>query len=132
MSLVEPVPEAVRAYFEAINHDRFDELREIFAADIELAMAGAAPRRGVDAAIAYYPRALADLPVHEDAPRQVLTSADGRRCAVEIAFTGTTTDGRPLVFDAVDLFELDGRGRVARLRSFYDTSAVAAQLRPPG
>ena len=95
-------------------------------------MAGAAPRRGVDAAIAYYPCAAGRPPGARGRAREVLTSADGRRCAVEIAFTGTTTDGRLLVFDAVDLFELDGHGRVARLRSFYDTSAVAAQLRPPG
>jgi uncharacterized protein len=128
----EPLPAAVDAYFTAVNADRFDDLRAVFAGDVVLEMAGATRRDGVAAAIAYYPRALAALPVHADEPRRVLISADGRHCAVEIAFTGRCGDGRAVEFAAVDLFDLDDDGRIRRLRSFYDTSAVAAQLRPPG
>jgi ketosteroid isomerase-like protein len=122
----------VRAYFDAINADRFEDLRAVFADDVVLEMAGAAARNGVEAAIAYYPRALAPLPEHEDEPVAVLTSADGRQVAVEIAFTGRTADGRPVAFTAVDLFDVDPAGRVTRLRSFYDTSAVVRQIAAPG
>jgi ketosteroid isomerase-like protein len=132
VTMAERVPDVVRRYFAAVNGDRFDDLRDVFAPDVVLEMAGSARRDGVDAALGYYPRALSALPVHDDEPVSVLTSDDGRRIAVEIAFTGTTTDGRPVVFAAVDLFDVDEQGRVARLRSFYDTNLVAAALRPPG
>lgn len=125
-------PKAVLRYFELINADRFEELRAIFADDIELAMAGASTRRGVDDAIAYYPRALAPLPQHVDDPVSVVTSSDGRRCSVEIAFTGAMANGRPVEFTAVDLFDLDDEGRVIRLRSFYDTALVTDMLRSDG
>jgi ketosteroid isomerase-like protein len=82
----------------------------------------------VDAAIAYYPLALAPLPRHYDDPISMVCSDDRRRVAVEIAFTGTTAGGRPVEFSAVDLFDLDDDGRVSRLRSFYDTARVARQL----
>jgi ketosteroid isomerase-like protein len=118
----------VTRYFELVNADRFDELRELFADDIVLEMAGASRRDGVDAAVAYYARALAPLPDHDDDPVSIVRSADGRRAAVEISFTGRTADGRPVEFTAVDLFDLDDRGRIVRLRSFYDTAAVAAAL----
>lgn len=121
-------PDAVRRYFECINGDRFDELRDVFAADVLLQMAGANDRRGVDAAVAYYPLALAPLPHHFDDPVTVVGSDDSRRVAVEIAFTGTTTGGRPVEFTAVDLFDLGDDGRITRLRSFYDTARVARQL----
>jgi ketosteroid isomerase-like protein len=122
----------VAAYFDALNADRFDELRAVFAPDIVIEMGGSAPRRGVDAAIAYYPRALATIPVHHDDPVAVLVADDGLTAAVEIMFTGRTTDDRPVAFTAVDLFDLDAVGRVVRLRSFYDTDHVARQLGPPG
>lgn len=125
-----PMPEVVRAYFAAVNADRFDELRTVFAPDVVMEMAGAARREGVDDAIAYYSRALTELPVHDDEAVNVMASDDGRRIAVEILFTGTTAAGHPVVFEAVDLFDLDADGRIARLRSFYDTNRVAAALRP--
>ena len=121
-------PDAVRRYFECINGDRFEELRGVFAPEVLLQMAGAKARRGVDATIAYYPLALAPLPHHVDDPVSVVCSDDRRRVAVEIAFTGTTTGGQSVEFTAVDLFDLDDDGRVARLRSFYDTAGVARQL----
>lgn len=124
--------DVVRRYFAAVNEDRFDDLGDLFAPDIVLEMGGAARREGVADAIGYYPRALAALPVHDDEAVSTLTSDDGRRVAVEIVFTGTTGDGRPLVFPAVDLFDLDEDGRISRLRSFYDTTYVATALRPPG
>lgn len=126
----EQIAPAVAAYFEAVNADRFGDLRDLFVADVVMEMAGSAPRVGVDAALAYYPLALASLPVHHDEPVSVMTSPDGRQVAVEIAFRGTTDDGRQVAFTAVDLFDLDDTGRIARLRSIYDTKPVVEQLRP--
>jgi ketosteroid isomerase-like protein len=121
-------PSAVVRYFEYINADQFEQLREIFAPGIELTMAGAGPRTGVDAAVDYYPRALAALPRHVDDPVDIVTNDEQTRSAVEISFSGETVDGRPVAFTAVDLFDLDSDGRITRLRSFYDTALVARML----
>jgi ketosteroid isomerase-like protein len=128
---VDGVPDAVRRYFAAVNVDRFDALADLFADTIVIEMGSAPPRHGIADALAYYPKALADIPVHEDDPVSVMSSADGRRVAVEIAFSGTTGDGRPVKFTAVDLFDLDDTGRIVRLRSIYDTNTVREQLRAP-
>jgi ketosteroid isomerase-like protein len=124
-------PDTVRRYFAAVNADRFDDLARLFADSIVIEMGSALPRHGIADALAYYPKALADLPVHEDDPVSVMSSADGRRVAVEIAFSGTTGDGRRVKFTAVDLFDLDDTGRILRLRSIYDTNAVREQMRAP-
>jgi ketosteroid isomerase-like protein len=129
--MVDGVPDTVRRYFTAVNADRFDELADLFADTIVIEMGSALPRRGIADALAYYPKALADIPVHEDDPVSVMASADGRRVAVEIAFSGTTGDGRAVTFTAVDLFDLDAGGRIVRLRSIYDTATVREQLRAP-
>lgn len=128
--MIDGVPDTVRRYFTAVNADRFDELADLFADTIVIEMGSAIPRHGIADALAYYPKALADLPVHEDDPVSVTSSADGRRVAVEIAFSGTTGDGRPVKFTAVDLFDLDDAGRIV-VRSIYDTATVREQLRAP-
>jgi len=46
---------------------------------------------------------------------------------VEFAFTGTTGEGRPVAFEAVDLFDLAGP-LIRRLSIWYDTAAVLRQV----
>jgi len=123
--------EMVSRYFEYVNTDQFHRLRELFAADVVLDMAGASERIGIEAALDYYPRALEPLPRHFDDPVDVVASEDGKRVVAEIAFTGETADGRPVEFTAVDLFDFDNDGCVVRLRSFYDTALVARLLHEP-
>jgi ketosteroid isomerase-like protein len=125
------VPAAITGYFDAINSDRFEALADVFADDVVIQMGPAPERSGTTDAIAFYPKALAPFPQHLDDPVDVIVSEDGRRASVEIAFTGTTADGRLVEFTAVDLFELDDAGRVVRLRSFYDTAKVKALLTAP-
>jgi hypothetical protein len=48
---------------------------------------------------------------------------------VEVSFTGRTTAGRAVAFDAVDVFDLaPGSGRIRRLSTWYDTAAVRRQV----
>jgi ketosteroid isomerase-like protein len=123
-------PAAVTKYFDFVNNDRFEELRDIFADDIRLEMAGAPPRRGVDDAVAYYAKALAQLPRHDDSPTAVWVDPSGTLVCVEISFVGSTRDERPVSFTAIDVFHLSNDGRIEWLRSFYDTASVARQFRP--
>jgi ketosteroid isomerase-like protein len=124
-------PAAVTKYFDYLNNDRFEELRDIFADDIRMEMAGAVPRRGVDDAVAFYTKALAPLPRHHDSPDAVWVDPSGTRVCVEISFVGRTCDDRPVTFTAIDVFHLGNEGRIEWLRSFYDTTSVTRQLRPP-
>jgi len=48
---------------------------------------------------------------------------------VEIRFAGALASGARVAFDAVDVFDIDDGGRIARLSSWYDSHAVREQLR---
>jgi ketosteroid isomerase-like protein len=116
----------VSAYFDAINAEDWDALAGLWEPDAELYPAGGRPRHGREAILAYYPRLLAGWTEHIDQPGRRITEAS--TVVVEIAFTGTTGEGRPVAFDAVDLFDLAGP-RIRRLSIWYDTAAVLRQVR---
>lgn len=116
----------VQAYFAAINADRFGDLAEVFTADVEIVTAGSEPVRGRDAALAHFPRVLAGYTEHTDTVTRWIEAGETVVC--EIAFTGTLGDGRPVAFDAVDVFDLRD-GRIARIGTWFDTRAVARQVR---
>lgn len=118
-------PDVVRAYFEAVNADRFGDLAPLWAADGELHAVGAPPRIGRDAVLAHFPAVLADYAKHDDQVIRVIDAGD--TIVTEIHFVGETRDGRPVEFDAVDVFDLRD-GLITRLTSWYDTRAVARQL----
>lgn len=124
------VPEVVRRYFAAVNDRRFDDLPELFAPDAELRPVGSAPRVGRDAIAAYYPEILSGFAEGFDDPRRAHVADTA--VTVEIAFTGRTRRGREVAFEAIDVFELDHDGRIARLSLWYDTLDVARQVRGPG
>jgi ketosteroid isomerase-like protein len=113
----------VSAYFDAINAEDWDALAGLWAPDAKLYPAGA--RQGREAILAYYPRLLAGWAEHVDRPGRRITEAD--TVVVEISFTGTTSHGRPVAFDAVDVFDLAGP-RIGRLSIWYDTAAVLRQV----
>lgn len=115
----------VTAYFAAVNAEDWAALAGLWEPDAELVAAGARPRHGREDIMAYYPRVLAGYAEHEDTPVRRLK--DGSTVVVEVSFTGRTTAGRPVVFDAVDVFDLAGQ-RIRRLSTWYDTAAVRRQV----
>ncbi len=114
----------VSAYFDAVNAEDWDALAGLWAPDAELHATGARPRHGREAVLAYYPRVLAGYAEHLDQPGRRITEAS--TVVVEIAFTGTTREGRSVAFDAVDIFDLAGP-RIRRLSTWFDTVAVMRQ-----
>ena len=117
----------VSAYFAAVNAEDWAALAELWEPDAELVATGARPRYGREAILAYYPRVLAGYAEHEDRP--VRRIKDGSTVVVEVAFTGRTTAGRAVAFDAIDVFDLaPGSGRIRRLSTWYDTLAVRRQV----
>lgn len=123
------VPEAIRRYFEAVNAEDWEGLRALWHDDAELDVVGGIRLHGVDAILAYYPRVLANFPVHHDDPHGIHVAGDV--VTVEIAFAGETRNGVPTEWEAVDVFHLEG-GRVRRLSTWYDVEVVTADLRRPG
>ncbi len=117
----------VSAYFAAVNAGDWAALAGLWEPDAELVATGARPRHGREDIMAYYPRVLAGYAEHEDRP--VRRIKDGSTVVVEVAFTGRTTAGRAVAFDAIDVFDLaPGSGRIRRLSTWYDTAAVRRQV----
>lgn len=121
------VPPVVHDYFAAVNDRRFDDMPPLFAEDVELRPVGAPPRRGREEVAAYYPRILAGFAEGFDDARRFHVTDHGV-VTVEISFTGRTHEGREVAFDAIDLFEIDEDGRIARLGLWYDSLDVARQV----
>ena len=119
--------DVVAAYFDAVNAEDWAALGALWAQDAELVATGARPRRGRDDVVAYYPRVLAGYVTHEDRPGRRITQ--GAAVMVEVSFIGVSGDGRPVAFDAVDVFDLTpDLTRIRRLSTWYDTAAVRRQI----
>lgn len=120
------LPEPVRAYFEHLNADDWDAFGDLWTDDAELRAVGFRPCRGRQEVLAYYPSVLRSYRSHHD---EVTRAVDaGETVTVEIHFHGETTEGRPVEFDAVDVFDLRD-GRIRALSSWYDTALVARMVR---
>lgn len=121
------VEAVVGAYFEGINQERYADVGALFAADGELRAPGSAVRRGPAAIADYFASALRLYPEHYDDPVRVVVA--GSTALVEIHYTGRLASGTVVEFDAVDVFDLDGAGAIARLSSWYDSHQVRQLLR---
>lgn len=119
-------PDPVGAYFAAVNAEDWTAMAGLWDPGAELTATGARPRHGREEILAYYPKVLAGYAEHEDRPGRRIT--DGSTVVVEVRFTGRTTEGRPVTFDAVDVFDLAG-SRIVKLSTWYDTAAVNRQVR---
>ena len=114
------------AYFDGINSERYDDVAALFA-DVGILIApGMKPRVGRAAIAAYFPKVLARYPEHFDDATRILV--DGRAAAVEIDFRGTLDTGEPISFQAIDIFDLDEQGRIAKLTTWYDSHSLRKQL----
>jgi ketosteroid isomerase-like protein len=118
----------VEAYFAAINGDRFADLAAVLAPSVEIHTVGAAPVVGQEAALAHFPALLAGYAEHRDEVTRWIVAPDAVVCG--IAFTGRLRDGRPVAFDAVDVFDGSADG-ITRIGTWFDTRAVARQVRAP-
>jgi ketosteroid isomerase-like protein len=117
----------VMRYFECLNSDNWEGMSEIWHEDGALRAVGAKPRDDRDAVIGYFSKLFAPWPEHDDtATRLVISERDGTVLA-EVVFTGTTADGRNVVFDAIDVFDL-ADGRIKKLSTWYDIDYARKSL----
>jgi len=120
----------VEGYFAAINADRFTELADVLAPGVEIHTVGSAPVVGRDAALAHFPALLANYAEHDDRVTRWIEAPRSDTAAIvcEIAFRGRLNDGRPVAFDALDVFDLAG-DRIVRVATWFDTYDLRRQLR---
>ena len=117
-------PQAILDYFDAINAEDWDKLASLWVDDAELRVVAARPRSGREDVLTYYPRALAPFPKHYDDPVRI--SVAGDVVTVEIKFTGETADGKPIEFDAVDVFDMRD-GKLWKMSSWFDIEHIRRQ-----
>jgi len=117
-------PQPILDYFDAINAEDWDKLASLWTEDAELNVVAARPRRGRDDVLTYYPKALAPFPKHHDDPVRI--SVAGDVVTVEIKFTGELADGRPIEFDAVDVFDMRD-GKLWKMSSWFDIDHIRRQ-----
>ncbi len=120
----QPTPQAIVDYFDSINAEDYDKLATLWVEDAELNVVAARPRRGREDVLTYYPRALALFPKHYDDPVRI--SVAGDVVTVEIKFTGEMADGRPVEFDAVDVFDMRD-GKLWKMSSWFDVEHIRRQ-----
>ena len=118
-------PACVRAYFEAINAEDFERLAGLWIPAAELRAVGARPRHGREEIISYFRAVFGPWATHVDRPTRAVVADDV--VVTEIEFRGVTHDGKELVFDALDVFDLVD-GLIARLTTWYDLAWVRSQL----
>ena len=124
---LEADPDAVvRDYFAAVNDRRYEDLAALFHDDAVLRPVGSRPRTGRAEIAAYYPPLLAGFVRSHD--ELVAVHVAGDVVTAEIAFSGTTVAGRPVAFEAVDVFRVND-GRITTLRILYDLLDVIRQTR---
>ena len=114
------------AYFSAVNEDRFDDVAALFAPEATLTAPGVGPLQP-EAIAPYLAKALRGYPTHHDEPTRII-EAPGT-ATVEITFTGETSTGEPITFEALDVFDFDDHGRITRLRTWFDSHELRKKLR---
>lgn len=117
--------EVTAAYFAGVNEERFDDVAALFGPGGVLIAPGTEPRSGAEIAL-YFVAALAPYPIHRDEARRIVVA--GSTVTVEVHFSGELASGAGLEFDALDVFDLDAEGRIARLTSWYDSHLVRRML----
>ena len=119
----------VRRYFDAVDAEDVDTLRQLLHPDVALTACGSRPRQGSEAVIDLFGKIFERFPVHSDRPTRLI--CDGNTVVAEIHFEGRSATGVDITFEAVDVFDIVD-GRIVRLTQWLDSAHLERQLRSPG
>lgn len=119
------VPGPVVRYFDCVNRESWEAFSTLWTEDSEVQQPGSRPRRGAEEIGAYFRRMFGSWSGHVDTPTRVLVAESA--VTVEVTFGGTTAQGIPVAFNAVNIFDLEGPS-IRRLTIWYDPSRVREAL----
>jgi ketosteroid isomerase-like protein len=116
----------VERYFATMNGEEWEEFSTLWTDDALLTPVGARPRTGPTEITAFYSGLFAPWETHWDQPTKAFSAEDGS-LASAVTFTGKTTLGLEVSFDAVDLFEFRDE-KICKLANYYDLLHVRQLL----
>jgi ketosteroid isomerase-like protein len=123
--------EVVLEYFICLDTENWGRMRELWHEDGSMRAVGARPREDREAVLGYFRKLFNPWPEHEDKPVRLVISEPDRTVLAEVEFTGRTPDGRTVLFEAVDVFDFSGDGRIVKLSNWYDIDYARRSLAPP-
>ncbi len=123
----QPLPPAVSQYFSAITRMDPDAWTACFTEHATSYEPGAVtPLQGHAALRQFLVGVLEAFSQLELATDHVFTS--GNRAAVKFTGHGTGKNGRKVTFEGIDVFEIDGGGKIQVMWGYWDPAAMMAQL----
>ena len=116
----------IAAYFDGINDGRHEDVAALFASAGELVAPGTDRRRGGAEITAYLAATASRYERHRHTPTREI-HADGS-ATVESHVVATLRSAAQVEFDAVNVFDFDAAGAIARTSLWYDSAVVNRQL----
>ena len=117
--------DVIRAYFSAINEERWEDLGNLLDEDAQYLPVGGRLRVGRETVVEGFQGLFRAWSEHLDDAQQIIV--EGEAGAALVRFRGVTTAGLPIEFDAVDYFQLR-EGRLWKWSTWYDLPAVRAAI----
>jgi ketosteroid isomerase-like protein len=117
--------ETVRDYFRCLDEEDWEGMRKLWTDDAELRAVGGRPRSGREEVLGFFEKLFDPWAQHEDRPVRIVVAGDV--VTADVLFLGTTTDGREVSFEAVDVFDLRD-GRIAKMSNWYDIALARKAL----
>lgn len=111
----------VRAYFKAVNEERWDDVLALYRDDAVLYVPGRRPKEGKDRIRPFYVNIGDRFDKH--VAELTLLLADDEVAAATVRYDGTDRDGKAVDVYACDNFRFD-EGRIRELRIVFDSAQM--------
>ena len=122
----ETVQKAVNDYFDAICSLDCEAWIATFAADAVSHEPGSPPLEGHDALRAFFNGVAGGFETIEMRPQQIFVV--GNEAGVKWSASGLGKTGRQAKFEGIDIFTLNGDGKIQTVKAYWDPAAMMAQL----
>jgi ketosteroid isomerase-like protein len=124
-SSAEAVKDLVRAYFRAVNEERWDDVLALYHADATLHVPAVRTKNGHDRIRPFYEDIGTRFEKHVADIRLVLAegSLASAIAAATVAYDGVDRNGKPVEVFAADNFRIED-GRIRELRIIFDTGRM--------
>lgn len=116
-------------YFRCLDTEDWTAMADLWTPHAQLRAVGARPRNDREGIIEYFSKLFDPWPEHRDHPDRLIVSETHKTVVAEVTFTGTTADGRDVVFPAVDVFDFQDE-RIRKLTNWYDIDYARRMLGP--